>query len=99
MTMSTIKELKQLSERYKKYGVTLTELVRIATTAPAGISERAAIIGIRMSLAREYGETEYFTIEDVSEITGETTSEVQNRMKAMGIEPMQITSLIPDLFS
>lgn len=99
MTMDTIKELKQLAERYKKHGVTLQELVRIAATAPEGITERAAIIGIKLSLAREYGETEYFTVDDVSEVTGETTSEVQERMKAAGIDTLHISSALPDLFS
>jgi hypothetical protein len=99
MTQNALNELRKTAERYKKHGITLSQLVRIAETAPADISERAAIIGIRMSLAREYGETEYFTLDDVSEVTGETTAEVQNRINAMGIDTMQITSLIPGLFS
>ena len=99
MTQDTLNELHKTAERYKKHGITLSQLVSIVETAPEGITERAAIIGIRMSLAREYSETEYFTLDDVSEVTGETTEEVHNRINAMGIDTMQITSLIPGLFS
>ena len=99
MTQNTINELKRLAERYKKHSVTLPELVRIAETAPEGITERAAIIGIKLSLAREYGETEYFTIDDITEITGETAQQAAERIEAMGIDTLHITSTLPGLFS
>lgn len=99
MTQNSLKELHRLAERYKKYGITLLELTKIMGTAPEGMTERAAIIGIRMSLAREFKETEYFSIDDITEITGETPEQVTERIKAMGIDVMNITSTLPGLFS
>lgn len=99
MMQETMMELNRIAKRYEKYGVTPEQLISIAETAPAGMTEKAAVLGIRLTLAREYGEREYFTLDDVSEVTGETRAEVQNRINAMGIETMQISSSLPGLFS
>lgn len=99
MTQDTLKQLHSLAKRYKKYGITLLELAKILETRPEGMTERAASIGIRMSLARQFNETEYFTIDDITEITGETPEAVIKRIEAMGIDVMHITSTLPGLFS
>ena len=99
MMHDTLKELQGIAERYKKHGITLSQLQRIAEGAPEGATERAAINIIRMTLANEYGEKEYFTLNDIAEITGETIPELQSRIDAMGIDTMQISSIIPGLFT
>lgn len=99
MTEKTLKELKAVADRYAKYGLTLTELVKMVESAPEGVSEKAAVLGVRMALANELHERDFFTIEDVMEITGETEEEVRQRMKELDIETVQIRSLIPGLFN
>lgn len=52
-----------------------------------------------MSLAREFSEIEYFTIDDITEITGETPEQVKQRMNTMRIDTLHIASTLPGLFS
>ena len=99
MTSKTLKELKKIEDRYSKYGIFLPQLINLVETSPDAVSERAAILGIRMALAQEYHERDYFTIEDVMEITGETEEEVRQRMKELNVETVEIRSLIPGLFN
>ena len=86
MKPETLEELKALASRYAKYGVTVDELIPIVNNRPDEVSERAAVIGVRMVLGETYGEHDYFTIDDICEVTGETPNEVSARMKKMHIE-------------
>lgn len=86
MKPETLEELKEVATRYAKYGVTVDDLIHLLNDRPDEISERAAVLGIRMTLSKNYGENEYFTIDDVCEITGETPDEVVTRMKKIHIQ-------------
>lgn len=99
MTEKTLKELEKIAKRYAKYGFTLTELIKMVESAPEGVSEKAAVLGIRMALANELHERDFFTVEDVMEITGETKEEVQKRMKDLNVETVTVSSSIPGLFN
>ena len=83
MRMTFQEALDSLYEKYGKYGCErefLTDLLN------SGIGEhefsvRAAYNGVRISLAHFTGEHEYFSLEDVAEITGESREEILNRME------------------
>lgn len=74
--------------RYRKYGI---EKDMIASLMKNGMEEhgysmRAAYNGIRMSLAGIFNEQEFFNVEDVMEITGESREEVVKRIEDMRVE-------------
>lgn len=84
MRMTFQEALDSLYEKYRKYGY---EREFLADLLNSGIgkhefSVRAAYNGVRMSLAHFTGEHEYFSLEDVAEITGETREEILNRMES-----------------
>jgi len=97
MEKETWRSLHDLQKKYSKYGVTLTELIGLMKSAPPDVSERAALLGIRLMLGKTFNVTEFFTVDDVSEITGESTNEVKERIKTMGIDYTKITIPFIDL--
>lgn len=75
--------INNLLVNYGKYGVTKQEL---ETAINDGIhnydlSLEAIYSGLRMSLASAFGEREYFTVDDVMAITGESREEVLQRIE------------------
>ncbi len=83
MEMTFQKALDALCEKYGKYGY---EREFLADLLNSGIGEhefsvRAAFNGLRMSLAHFTGEHEYFSLEDVAEITGESKDEILSRIE------------------
>jgi len=104
MKAETIKELERIYRNYAKYGITMQNLTDIVKSRPDGISEKGATIGIRLALSNEYKEHEYFTVQDVAEITGETVEEVNKRIEENKDELMQsggiveVSSLLNGLF-
>lgn len=94
MKETTQKELERLSRKYGKYGITAETITRIFEAAPQGTSEHAALVGVRMSLALNTGETEYFNPRDVASVTGETDSEVKERMKELGVTEYRVTNIL-----
>lgn len=69
---------------YSKYGVTKEFLQEIITSGlKSGFSVRAAYNGIRMCLGKETNEREYFTLDEVQELTGETHEELIARAEQM----------------
>lgn len=94
MKETTRKELDRIAKKYSKYGITAETLTRIFNTAPADMSEHAALVGVRMSCAIETGETEYFTARDVASVTGETEKEIRERMKALGVTEYRVTNIL-----
>lgn len=75
--------INNLLVNYGKYGVTKQEL---ETAINDGIhnydlSLEAIYSGLRMSLATVFGEQEYFTVEDMMAITGESREEVLQRIE------------------
>ena len=83
MRMTFQEALDSLYEKYGKYGC---EREFLADLLNSGIGEhefsvRAAYNGVRMSLAHFTGEHEYFSLEDVAEITGESKGEILSRIE------------------
>lgn len=93
MTMKTA--IDNLMVNYGKYGLNKTDFVTLLKMGTdKGMTVQAAYTGLRCILAREYGEQELFTVEDLCCITGETPEEAQARIdediqarKAAGIDP------------
>lgn len=96
MTMKTA--LDNLMCNYgKKYGVSRETFFNMLKSGidEYGFSVRAAYIGVKMMLAEQTGEHEYFTSEDIAEITGETVEEVNARIEELGTE-LQAQGINPD---
>lgn len=98
-------KLKKIAKRYAKHGVTFGECAEIYNSGIAnGISEDAAVVGLRLGLARTFGVNEYFTSEDVAAITGETVEQVEKRIEDNKEELMsngsiiEVSSPLPGLF-
>lgn len=67
---------------YGKYGVTKEKLQpMIEDGIKSGLSLQTIYNGLRMSLASAFGEHEYFTLDDVMEITGESREELLQRIE------------------
>ena len=99
LTDYILKQLNNVVDRYAKYGVRMSTLIEIAENAPADISDKGVVLGIRLALSHEYHEREYFTIEDAMEITGESKEEIMQRIEELGVETFTLSSSIPGLFN
>lgn len=82
MRMTYQEALDNLCKKYSRFGFEREFLEELLNS---GIGEhefsvRAAYNGIRMSLAQFTGEHEYFSLEDVMEITGESREELLDRI-------------------
>lgn len=99
LTDDMLKSLNRIGDRYCKHGVRMSNLIEIAEDAPEDISDKGVILGIRLALSHEYRKPEYFTIEDVMEVTGESREVVEQKIKELGVETVTISSLIPGLFN
>lgn len=76
------KQLMRVAKNYSKYGVTFDECVAVYNSGIAsGINARAAVVGLRLGLSKVYNTHEYFTIEDVAAVTGETVEQVNKRIE------------------
>ncbi len=75
--------INNLLANYGKYGVTRTELELIIDDGIQNydLSLEAIYSGLRMSLASAFGEHEYFTLDDVMAITGESREELMQRIE------------------
>ena len=74
-----------LVRTYEKYGFTRSEIGEQMKDGimNQGFSVNVAYNGIRMALAHATGEQEYFSIEDMMEITGESREEVLKQVEDM----------------
>ena len=75
-----------LSNLYSKYGKYGFEREFLSDQLRNGIMEHGFSVntsynGLRMILAQETGEHEYFSLEDVMEITGESREEILDRIE------------------
>lgn len=84
-----------IAARYKEYGVSvylIDDLIR--SGLEHGLTRKAALAGVRMGLAKEYGQHEYFTAQDVSEILGMTVEEADALLAEQSKEGLIETSQI-----
>lgn len=74
-----------LAGTYEKYGFTREEIEKLLKDGimNQGFSVSVAYNGVRMVLAHVTGEHEYFFIEDMMEITGESREEVVKQVEDM----------------
>ena len=80
--MKAISEEQRICARYKKYGVTYDFIRQVVQSGlDAGLTKKAALIGLRMALGEQCGVQEYFAPENVAEITGESVDEVISRIE------------------
>lgn len=82
MTFKTA--LDNLCANYSKYGMTreiFSDLLKDGVRR--GISVKGAYNSIKMTVALQTGEREYFSVDDVCEMTGETREEVLQRIEEM----------------
>lgn len=106
MKKETKQKLMKIAKKYAKFGVTFAECVEVYNSGIAnGINEDAAVIGLRMGLGRTYNVQEYFTVEDVAAITGETTEQVEKCIEDNKEELLnnggiiEVSSTLPGLFN
>ncbi len=99
------RKLMKIAKRYSKYGVTLDECIEVYNSGIAnGINEDAAVVGLRMGLAKVYNVQEYFAVEDVAAITGETAEQVEKYIEDNKEELLnngyiiEMSSPLPGLF-
>lgn len=86
MTFNTA--LENLLDRYEKYGYDrefLTEQLKDGIMNQ-GFSVNVTYNGLRMALASTTGEHEYFSVEDVMEITGQSREEVLKEIEKSRVE-------------
>lgn len=85
-------EILHLSQRYEKYGVSLSMIRELVWSGvKAGLDERSALLGVRLALATELGEMDYFSLEDVQHALGMTKQELQEGLKEIGVEPCRVS--------
>ena len=75
--------INNLLANYGKYGVTRTELEPIIDDGIQNydLSLEAIYSGLKMSLASAFNEHEYFSLDDVMAITGESREELLQRIE------------------
>lgn len=81
-----------LIARYGRYGVVKEELIQVIDDGIQNydLSLEAIYSGLRMSLATAFGEREYFSIDDVQAITGESREEVLQRIEQCRQELIEV---------
>ena len=93
--MSFTDALDNLCANYGKYGMSREEFARLLRSGiDGGLTVRAAYLGVKMVSAMENGEQEFFSIDDVMEVTGESREWVNEQIErlraediAAGIDP------------
>ena len=77
--MNIANEAKRLAKRYKKHGITKRDILEhIQSGRAAGFDDEAALTGVRLALAHEFGEHEYFSSAEIANALGLTVEEVNN---------------------
>ena len=85
-------EILRLSQRYAQHGISLS-LIRglVWSGVKSGLDERSSLLGVRLALATELGEMDYFSLEDVQHALGMTEQELQEGLKEIGVEPCRVS--------
>ena len=93
--MKAHSEIERLADRYKKYGITTPDILRFIESGKRhGISQKAALVGVRMALSEAFGEREWFSEQDIAEAIGSTVDEVRAITEAHKAELMQHGELV-----
>ena len=92
--------INNLLANYGKYGVTRAELEPIIDDGIQnyGLSLEAIYSGLKMSLASAFNEHEYFSLDDVMAITGESREELLQRIEQCRQELIEVGENPDDYF-
>lgn len=74
--------IQEICDRYAAHEVTMghCEFI-VASGLRHGFDFEQALLGLRLGLSHEYDTREYFTVSDISRITGETPEEIESYMR------------------
>lgn len=88
-------EEQKIAARYKQFGVdeALVNII-VQSGIDHGLTRKAALIGARMCLSEQFKQHEYFTAEDVAEVTGETVETVCKTIENNKDELMQMGGMV-----
>ena len=91
--MNVDKEIRSLATRYADCGIDeqIIRAIMYDGETLSGLDERAKLIGVRMCLGNEFHRQEYFSVDDLCHVTGETPEEAMKRMQEAGVSPISIT--------
>lgn len=91
--MKCTSEEQRIAARYRRFGIT-ADIVNIIVNdgIQKGMTRKAALIGVRYALSKAYNQHEYFTSQDVAEITGESVEEVNQHIAQLGIAEITIAT-------
>ena len=74
--------IQEICDRYVAHGVTMGQCEFIvASGLRHGFDFEQALLGLRMGLSHEYHTHEYFTVTDISRITGERPEEIESYVR------------------
>ena len=91
--MNVDEEIKSIAARYADCGID-EQIIRAIMDdgeTPSELDDRAKLIGIRMCLGNEFNRQEYFSIDDLCHVTGETPEDAMKMMQEAGVSPISIT--------
>ena len=75
--MRSVSAEERLAKKYEKFGISFRNITRVVNSLVAeGLSHKAAIVTVRMELGNHFNVPEYFTADEIAEITGSTTDQV-----------------------
>lgn len=91
--MNIDQEVKALAARYADYGVDekmIRELMEDKET-PSGLDDRAKLICLRLVFGNEFNEQEYFSVEEIAHITGQSEDATMKMMLDGGANPIEVS--------
>lgn len=99
--MSIDDQVKRLAERYRKYGIEEQDILDAIQSGRAkGFDDEVALTGVRLALAHEFGEHEYFSSAEIAKALGMTVDEVTSTIEEHKAELLQhgdLVSVSPEL--
>ena len=83
--MSEFEQIQEVARKYSKYGVTFMDVQGMIANLPQEYSFRRKLNTARCFLIKQYGEQEYFSIEDTAELLNMTIEEAWDFVKENNI--------------
>lgn len=80
-----IEKIQEVAKKYSKYGVTFMDVCGIMANLPQEYSFKRKLNTALCFLSEQYGEQEYFSIEDTAELLNMTISETWDFVKENNI--------------
>jgi CRP-like cAMP-binding protein len=85
----------RIAHRYKQFGVdeALVNMI-VQSGIDHGLTRKASLIGARMCLIEQFKQHEYFTAEDIAEVTGESVETVNHTIEERKDELLQSGGMV-----